>query len=290
MPTISPPDTDTDLDAHTASEEAGAASTAQRRKSVRERRKRIKAARKLGRPIRRELRDGDGERRRNVRKALARHREMREPSTQKIYDIWAGIYDNSFGRLVKKRVGKAIREHVKLEQGQVCLDVGIGTGASLHFYPDDRGQVIGVDLSRGMLDKAMDKLDESGRDNATVAQANALTLPFADDSFDVLFVSHVITVVSDPVKLLYECCRVAKPGAKLVMVNHFRSENKLVGFMEKLVCPICTKLGWKSDLALGDLTEKTGLAVDYRYKLTTPDLWETVVVTNSKPQAKNVAA
>lgn len=214
---------------------------------------------------------------------LARHRQMREPSTQKIYDLHSKFYDATFGQLVKKRIGLAIENHVKLSEGQTVLDVGIGTGASLKFYPQDRGQIIGVDLSGGMLDKAYEKIDETGRENAALARANALTLPFADDSFDTVFVSHVITVVSDPVKLMRECCRVGRPGARIVMVNHFQSENRAVAAIEKLVCPICTKLGWRSDLPLQELVEKTGLKVDYRYKLTTPDLWETVVITNTKP-------
>ena len=232
----------------------------------------------------------DGEVKVRAKKQPGRHRQMRETSTQKIYDIQSKIYDNTFGRLVKKRIGKAIAEHVKLERGQVVLDVGIGTGASLNFYPDDRGQIVGVDLSGGMLDKALDKIIETGRANATLARANALELPFADDSFDTVFVSHVITVVSDPVKLLHECCRVAKPGAKIVMVNHFQSQNRVVAAVEKLLCPICTKLGWRSDLALQELVDKTGMTIDYRYKLTTPDLWETVVVTNTKWLAPKGAA
>ena len=215
-------------------------------------------------------------------KEPGRHRQMRETSTQKIYDLHSRFYDATFGRLVRKRIGKAIVEQVKLEAGQTVLDVGIGTGASLNFYPDDRGRIVGVDLSGGMLDKAMDKIVETGRDNAGLARANALELPFADDSFDTVFVSHVITVVSDPVKLMAECCRVAKAGAKIVMVNHFRSQNRVVGAVERLVCPVCTKLGWRSDLALEELVEKTGMRIDLRYKLTTPDLWETVVVTNFK--------
>lgn len=214
---------------------------------------------------------------------LARHRQMRETSTQKIYDLHSKFYDATFGQLVKKRIGLAIENHVKLSEGQTILDVGIGTGASLKFYPQDRGQIIGVDLSGGMLDKAYEKIDETGRENAALARANALTLPFADDSFDTVFVSHVITVVSDPVELMKECCRVGRPGARIVMVNHFQSENRAVAAIEKLVCPICTKLGWRSDLPLQELVEKTGLQVDYRYKLTTPDLWETVVITNHKP-------
>ncbi len=52
--------------------------------------------------------------------------------------------------------------------------------------------------------------------------------------------------------------------------------------VEKFLCPLCTKLGWRSDLPLQDLIRTTGVEVDYRYKLDSIDLWETVVVSNNK--------
>jgi phosphatidylethanolamine/phosphatidyl-N-methylethanolamine N-methyltransferase len=209
---------------------------------------------------------------------------MREPATQKIYDVQSKFYDATFGRLVKRRIATAIIQHVRLEPGMTVLDVGIGTGASLNYYPKDRGQIVGVDLSAGMLGKAAIRLQETGRGNALLARANALTLPFADDSFDGIFVSHVISVVSDPVRLLDECCRVSKAGSRIVMVNHFQSTNRFVAAVERLLSPLCTKLGWRSDLPLQEIVEKSGVTVDYRYKLSTPDLWETVVITNTKPR------
>ena len=97
-----------------------------------------------------------------------------------------------------------------------------------------------------------------------------------------MFISHVISVVSDPYKLVQEAQRVAKPGARIVIVNHFQSTNRFIALFEKWLCPLCTKLGWRSDLALNDLIRRTGVEVDYRYKLESIDLWETVVITNNK--------
>ena len=221
---------------------------------------------------------------RRAKKRPGRHRQMREPVTQKIYDAQSKIYDATFGRLVRTRIATAITQHVRLQPGMTILDVGVGTGASFQFYPSDQGQIVGIDLSAGMLAKAAVRLRETGRSNALLSRANALMLPFADDSFDGIFVSHVISVVSDPVRLLDECCRVSKAGSRIVMVNHFQSTNRFVAAIERLLCPICTKLGWRSDLPLQELVEKSGVTVDYRYKLTTPDLWETVVITNTKPR------
>src|SRR5206468_1747198 len=171
-----------------------------------------------------------------------------------------------------------------------------GTGVSLNFYPK-HARVIGVDLSAGMLREARKKVRELGLSRANVFQANALQLPFADNTFDHVFISHVITVVSDPYMLIREAQRVCKPGARIVIVNHFQSANRFIGMLEKWLCPLCTKLGWRSDLALQDLIRRTGVEIDYRYKLESIDLWETVVIHNNKsalcaphPSSQSIAA
>ena len=206
---------------------------------------------------------------------------MQEANTRKIYDVHAMFYDATFGRLVRRRIARAI-SHMNIRPDDRILDLGIGTGVSLDYYPPDRGRIIGVDLSGGMLRKAREKVRERGLHNAVAFQADALFLPFADDTFDHVFMSHVISVVSDPYRLIQEAQRVARPGARIVMVNHFQSTNRFIAMVEKWLCPLCTKLGWRSDLALQDLVRRTGVEVDYRYKLESIDLWETVVITNNK--------
>jgi phosphatidylethanolamine/phosphatidyl-N-methylethanolamine N-methyltransferase len=83
---------------------------------------------------------------------------------------------------------------------------------------------------------------------------------------------------------------VAKPGARIVIVNHFQSTNRVIALVEKWLCPLCTKLGWRSDLVLQDIIRRTGVEVDYRYKLESIDLWETVVVSNNKSALAGVLA
>jgi len=206
---------------------------------------------------------------------------MQESSTKKIYDVHSVFYDATFGRLVRRRIANAI-SHMDIGPDDRVLDLGVGTGCSLSFYQPNRGRIIGIDLSEGMLSKAREKIANLGLDNTTVFQADAMQLPFADNSFDHVFISHVISVVSDPYRLVREAQRVAKPGSRIVIVNHFQSTNRLLAMVEKWLCPLCTKLGWRSDLALQDLVRRTGVEVDYRYKLESIDLWETVVMSNNK--------
>ena len=214
--------------------------------------------------------------------------QMQESSTRKIYDVHAMFYDATFGRLVRRRIARAIG-HMNISDSDLVLDVGVGTGVSLHHYPR-HARVIGVDLSGGMLREARKKIRELGHDRSFVFQGNALELPFADSTFDHIFISHVISVVSDPVMLVREAQRVAKPGARIVIVNHFQSTNRFIAMLEKWLCPLCTKLGWRSDLALQDLIRRTGVEIDYRYKLESIDLWETVVITNNKSALQTDAA
>jgi phosphatidylethanolamine/phosphatidyl-N-methylethanolamine N-methyltransferase len=194
--------------------------------------------------------------------------------------VHSSFYDVTFGRLVRRRIAIAI-SHMNIAQTDRVLDLGIGTGQSLNYYPKF-GRIVGIDLSGGMLRQCRRKIEERGLSHATLTQADAMRLPFADDSFDHVFISHVISVVSDPIKLVIEAQRVAKPGARIVLLNHFQSTNRFIALVEKWLCPLCTKLGWRSDLPLQDLIRETGLEIDYRYKLENIDLWETVVVTNNK--------
>ena len=163
------------------------------------------------------------------------------------------------------------------------LDLGIGTGVSLELLPADRGRIIGVDLSGGMLRKARKKIRERGLTHATVFQADAHAPAVRR--------RHVRPRLHQPRDQRRQRplpARSAKPSAspsrarRIVIVNHFQSTNRFIALVEKWLCPLCTKLGWRSDLALQDLVRRTGVEIDYRYKLESIDLWETVVMTNNK--------
>lgn len=206
---------------------------------------------------------------------------MQEATTKRIYDVLSIFYEVTFARIVKRRVESAVK-HLNVRPNDVVLDLGIGTGTSLNYFPRDRGRIIGVDLSSGMLKQCRKKIAEWGLTNVNVYQANALQLPFADDTFDQVFISHVISVVSDPAALVREAQRVAKPGARILILNHFQSSNRLIALIEKWLCPLFVHVGWRSDLALQDVIRATNLEIDYRFKIQNIDLWETVVTTNNK--------
>jgi phosphatidylethanolamine/phosphatidyl-N-methylethanolamine N-methyltransferase len=209
---------------------------------------------------------------------------MEEKSTRTIYDVWAHFYDLIWLPIVHRRSRKAL-EHMELKPGDKVLDVGIGTGLALSVYPN-YVSVTGIDLSEGMLQKARKRMQEKGMDSVHLALANALELPFEENGFDQVVLSHVVTVVSDPIELIKETKRVTKPGGKIIITNHFQSSNRFIAKLERMICPITEHLGWKSDLCFDDFIREAGLEVDYRYKLDQVDLFQTIFITNKLPEEK----
>lgn len=203
---------------------------------------------------------------------------MQEHTTRSIYNVWSYFYDLVWPSIVHRRTARAI-EQMFIRPGERVLDIGVGTGLALASYPS-YGRVTGIDLSEGMLRRAHRRAQRDHMTWVNLALGNALELPFRDDTFDHVLLSHVITVVSDPVQLIRETCRVIKPGGQMVIINHFRSGNRIIGKIEQMLCPICQHLGWRSDLCLEELLDETGLEVDFRYKLDNLDLFQTVFITS----------
>lgn len=203
---------------------------------------------------------------------------MQEKTTRHIYNVWSYFYDLLWPTIVRRRTERAI-DRMHIRDGERVLDIGVGTGLALPSYPA-HAHVTGIDLSEGMLRRARQRVHQQKMDRVQLVLGNALELPFPDDAFDHVLLSHVVTVVSDPVRLIEETRRVIRPGGQIVIINHFRSSNRVIAQVEKWLCPLCQHLGWRSDLCLQELTRETGLEVDFRYKLDHLDLFQTVFITN----------
>ncbi len=169
-----------------------------------------------------------------------------------------------------------------IRPGERVLDIGVGTGLALANYPS-HAEIVGIDLSDGMLRHARRRVRQGGMDWVQLCVANALELPFPAESFDHVMLSHVITVVSDPVRLVEETRRVTRPGGQIVIINHFRPATGVLPYRE-VRCPLCHFLGWRA-IFRARMVDHTRLCVDYLYKLDQVDLWEYVFITNKPAPA-----
>jgi ubiquinone/menaquinone biosynthesis C-methylase UbiE len=70
---------------------------------------------------------------------------------------------------------------------------------------------------------------------------DAHQLEFKDEAFDAIVLPFVITLVSDPDRVLAEAIRVARPGGRVVLVNHFYSEQGLLAAIERKSLRRCAR-------------------------------------------------
>ncbi len=197
-----------------------------------------------------------------------------------IYAAWSHLYDHVFKMFFYRRLGHAIRL-LNIQPGRRVLDVGVGTGLSLDFYPP-HCRVVGVDLSRDMLRKAQARVRERGLAHVSLLEMDANHLAFPDDTFDCVVAAHVMSVVPDPVRVLAEIKRVTRSDGKIVIINHFQSTNRALAKIEEWLNPLTSRIGWRTDLDLTSLVREGRIDVDFEYKLKRGDLWKVVFAVNTK--------
>ena len=109
----------------------------------------------------------------------------------------------------------------KVQPGMSVLDCATGTGdLALAFKKavGAHGRVIGTDFNADMLQSAPGKAQQRGLD-VEFAVADAMALPYADDTFDVASISFGIRNVDDPARALSEMARVVRPGGSVVVLE-----------------------------------------------------------------------
>ena len=108
----------------------------------------------------------------------------------------------------------------ELKAGEVVLDLGSGAGIDVFLAANKvgpTGRVIGVDMTKEMVDKAKDIAKGYGYHNVEFRQGEIEGLPIDDKSVDVIISNCVINLSSDKSKVFLEACRVLKPGGRLIV-------------------------------------------------------------------------
>ena len=192
----------------------------------------------------------------------------------RVYENIAWFYDVTFGPALHPGRVDAIRR-MAIRPGDRVLEVGVGTGINAALYPADCS-VTGVDLSSSMLERARERIARKGVRNVRLLQMDAASLKFADDSFDIVYAPYVISVVPDPVAVTREMRRVCRPGGRIVILNHFRSKNRVGAWLERIISPLTVHIGFKSDLDLPAFLAQAELKPVSIEKVNHPRIWSLV--------------
>ncbi|KJK13857.1 ubiquinone biosynthesis methyltransferase UbiE [Terrabacter sp. 28] len=134
------------------------------------------------------------------------------------YDVTNDVLSLGQDRLWRRAVVKA----VAARRGERILDIAAGTGTSSEPWADEEIEVVPADFSLGML-----RVGRRRRPDMAFTAADAMCLPFADESFDVVTMSFGLRNVADPEVALREFLRVTKPGGRLLVCEFSQPVNKV---------------------------------------------------------------
>jgi phosphatidylethanolamine/phosphatidyl-N-methylethanolamine N-methyltransferase len=177
---------------------------------------------------------------------------MQIEAVKAAYRRYARIYDAVFGPVLQPG-RRALLEALDLKPGDRVLEVGVGTGLSLPLYPRSV-RLTGIDVSREMLEKARTRVARRRLENVeALLEMDAEQMGFPDASFDKVVAMYVVSVVARPAKLLEELHRVCRPHGEIFIVNHFRSDNRFLGAVEKALSGFSSQLGFRPDFDLREV-------------------------------------
>lgn len=143
--------------------------------------------------------------------------------TYKKYDKFSRFYDAFESSIEKSKFGNWRSMVFKMiPAGSSLLEVGIGTGKNIPYYNEDVN-VTGIDFSKGMLNKAHEKIKVHPEKKVKLLQMDVANLEFPNDHFDFVVSTFVFCTVPDSMAGFKEIKRVLKPDGKAIFLEHMRS-------------------------------------------------------------------
>lgn len=113
---------------------------------------------------------------------------------------WATLTNETLTSLIQK---------TDVKSGDNVLDIGCGSGNSTYKIKETGANVIGIDFSKQMIDKA-----SSNYPDITFKHSDAENIPLKDNSMDVVIANYVVHHFADPKKVFTEIHRILKPNGK----------------------------------------------------------------------------
>ncbi len=150
-----------------------------------------------------------------------------------LYDILEAVVERAAFGAWRRRLWAAV------PAGRV-LEVGVGTGKNLPYYPPT-AQVTAIDLSERMLARARRRAADLGV-RVDLRLMDAQHLAFSAGAFDAAVATFVFCSVPDPVAGLRELGRVVRPGGDIWLLEHMRVDRPVIGPLMDLLNPLVVRV------------------------------------------------
>jgi ubiquinone/menaquinone biosynthesis C-methylase UbiE len=166
--------------------------------------------------------------------------DKRTRRLRRYWDKHARTYDKQMAFWERRLFGDG-RQWVCAQATGEVLEVAIGTGRNLPFYPEDT-RLTGVDFSPAMLEQARRQADRVGRKvDLRLGDAQALDLP--DASFDTVVCTLSLCAIPDERRAVAEMRRVLRPGGRLLLLDHVAGAPRWVRAVQWLLERVTKPLG-----------------------------------------------
>ncbi|WP_431804005.1 class I SAM-dependent methyltransferase [Halobacillus andaensis] len=145
------------------------------------------------------------------------------------------IYDRFMSLLEKGRIENIRKDLIKYADGHV-LEIGAGTGLNFPYYRQVSA-VEAVDPDLAMINYAF-KRGKKAVPAIKFHEGRAEDLPFKNKQFDSIVATLVFCTIADPKLAIKEIERVGKPGSKVLLFEHVKSEQRWKAAFQEKITPI----------------------------------------------------
>jgi phosphatidylethanolamine/phosphatidyl-N-methylethanolamine N-methyltransferase len=169
------------------------------------------------------------------------------------YTFLAPIYDAIVASSTRQ-LRQTSLQRLNLQQAAETLIIGIGTGLDIP-YLDAKARYTGVDITAAMLTRAQQRASQRRELDIKLKQADAMQLPFDDNSFDAVIMHLILSIVPNSQKALNEAARVLKPSGQLLIVDKFLRPGQLA-LGRRLINPLIRHIATKTNVVFEHLLAK----------------------------------
>lgn len=185
---------------------------------------------------------------------------MNNIKNKKIYRRWAGMYDKFFGSDYINKQRELEISMLNLKAGDRVLFIGIGTGEDLKFIPKGL-EIVGVDITDEMLDIARKKAKKLNLNDIQILNMDGQKLDFDDNSFDVVVLNLILSVIPDGHKCLSEAYRVLRDDGTIAVFDKFLDDKSNPNFIRRVLNKVTSYLGTDINRRFFDILGNIKLSV-----------------------------